>query len=108
MIVLPFKVRLRPFAPPYFLIRYLHYYGPADYPCVIFLALPFRCRPSPITTWQNILPCRAVLPYQYDCLNAALRTPLYSAGLGFPGPFLTDSMAAITPSPIATRQKCVR
>ena len=50
MIVLPFKVRLRPFAPPYFLIRYLHYYGPADYPCVIFLALPFRCRPSPITT----------------------------------------------------------
>jgi len=78
MIVLPFKVRLRPFAPPCFLTWYHNYYGPADYPCIIFLALPFRCGPSSIITQgNNVSSRRAVRPYQYDCLNAVLRTPLY-------------------------------
>ena len=53
-IVLPFKLRLKPFAPPYFLIRYLNYYGSSDYPFIIFLVVPFQCRQSPITTIKKI------------------------------------------------------
>jgi len=30
------------------LIRDLRYYGPGDYPFITFLALPFRCGPSPV------------------------------------------------------------
>lgn len=68
MIVLSFKARLKPFAPPYFLIWYLHYYGSADYPFIIFLTVPFRCRPSPITTKRW-----AVHLYQSGCLNTVLK-----------------------------------
>lgn len=101
--VLSFKARLRPFTTPYFLIRYLRYYGPGDYPFVTFLALPFRCGPSPVTAKR-----RAVRLYRYDCLNAILRTLLYSASLHFCGTFPTYSMTAITSSPITTHQNCVR
>jgi len=51
------------------LTGYLRYYGPADYPFITFLALPFQCGPSPAIPKR-----RAVRPYQYDCLNTALRT----------------------------------
>ena len=51
---------------------------------------------------------RAVPIYRYGCLNAILRTPLYSVSPDFSGTFLTYSMAAITPSPITTKKNCVR
>jgi len=53
------------------------YYGSSDYLLIIFLVLPFRCKPSPIITiYQSKLTyCQAIHLYQYGCLNAALRTP---------------------------------
>lgn len=80
MIVLSFKARLKPFAPPYFLIWYLHYYGSADYPFIIFLTVPFRCRPSPITTKRW-----AVHLYQSGCLNTVLKSSEWRFPLIFQG-----------------------